>query len=79
VSDYDVQRARATLRRHGIPELGDIYLGSVGEHGLEVHVEVNGIWRVAIRESLGGTISHHVCADGLKSLRWPVVDEGGCV
>lgn len=76
MSDADVQRARRVLRRHGLPEFGGIRLTSVGDHGVEVHVEVNGTWRLAISEHhdcTGCAISHIVETDGEKPLHWPVV------
>lgn len=61
------------------PKLGDIRLISQGQHGVEVWVEVNGIWRVAIKEHhdcSGCLISHFVCVDGNKPLKWPEANHG---
>jgi hypothetical protein len=58
------------------PQLGGIRLISVGQHGVEVHVEVDGVWRRAIREHhdcSGCCISHIVETDGEKPRRWPSV------
>lgn len=60
------------------PKLGDIRLISIGQHGVEVHVEVDGCWRVAIREHhdcTGCIISHYVSTDGDKSRVWPLAEE----
>ena len=78
VSDTDVLRAHAVLRRHGVPVLGDVRLVSVGALRLEVWIQVNDRWRIAIsgyNDNRHTTISHFVAADGAKPLAWPLVPD----
>ena len=76
MSHDDVVGARRVLERHGIPDLGDIHLATVGGE-VQVRVEVNGEWRVAITASLEfyGTISHHVDVSGTNPLDWELTSE----
>lgn len=70
---YHSSQSRGTGRSSGPPVLGDIRLTSVGQHGVEVHVEVDGEWRRAIREHhdcTGGIIDHFVACDGEKPRAW---------
>jgi hypothetical protein len=65
-------------RRRSGPALGDVRLVSRGRHGVDVWIEVDDAWRVAIREHHdcdGGMISHFVSTDGDKPLAWPVAED----
>jgi hypothetical protein len=58
------------------PVLGDIHLAIDTDGRAEVWVEVDGQWRVAIRElhAPGCIVSHFVCTDQEKPRVWPLAE-----
>lgn len=56
------------------PKIGDIHLHNDADSGwIEVRVEVDGVWRSAIKTPYDGegVLSHFVACDGEKPRRWP--------
>lgn len=53
--------------------LGDIHLSNDHDGNVEVRVEVDGVWRTAIKTPYDGegVLSHFVSCDGDKPKRWP--------